>query len=198
MRLGGELPNLLRQRLLCFCFQTVLDSLMAISEWVFSTNRVWFLWPTWDQAFVSSECSWDLWNMACVTQTLICTNIILFNMDFHGMGFKWDTQLSSLLTAGKRAWNYTLTGENSEATSVSSDSRESFELTESNSSVDSTLGHVWLQKHSSTNKCWGAAMFELLPGSFPCLNHSQVALSTKSPAGWSEGPSWHKRTGLPW
>lgn len=148
MRLGGELPNLLRQRLLCFCFQTVLDSLMAISEWVFSTNRVWFLWPTWDQAFVSSECSWDLWNMVCVTQTLICTNIILFNMDFHGMAFKWDTQLSSLLTTGKRAWNYTLTGENSEATSVSSDSRESFELTESNSSVDSTLGHVWLQKHN--------------------------------------------------
>lgn len=80
--------------------------------------------------------------MACVTQTLIYTNIISFNMDFHGMGFKWDPQFSSLLMAGKRALNYTLTGENFEATSVSSDSRESFELKESNSSVDSMLGHV--------------------------------------------------------
>lgn len=52
--------------------------------------------------------------MACVTQTLVYTSIILFNMDFHGMGFKWDTHLSSLLMAGKKARNYTLIGENFE------------------------------------------------------------------------------------
>lgn len=100
-------------------------------------------------------------------------------MDFQGMGFKWGTQLSSLLTAGKKAWNITVTGENLELPQFLM--VESFQTCRkrlicwlphwANCDVWSTLSQT------SVEELW--VMSEFLPGSFLCLGHSQVALSER-------------------